>query len=125
MPANASLDPATGVFTFTPAPSQAGALDITFGASDGDLCSTQVLSVRTRYDHSQVLPEGNVASYTNKREEKSRERVLTDAELKRIWKSCLDDDYGAVLKLLMLTGQRANEIADQVMQRVREAVGLR
>jgi integrase len=58
------------------------------------------------------LPEGNVASLTNKREEKSRERVLTDAELKRIWKSCLDDDYGAVLKLLMLTGQRANEIAE-------------
>lgn len=58
------------------------------------------------------LPEGNVASYTNKREEKSRERVLTDAELKTIWKSCLDDDYGAVLKLLMLTGQRANEVAE-------------
>jgi integrase len=58
------------------------------------------------------LPEGNVASYTNKREEKSRERVLTDAELKTIWKSCLDDDYAAVLKLLMLSGQRANEIAE-------------
>jgi integrase len=58
------------------------------------------------------LPEGNVASYTNKRDEKSRERVLTGAELKKIWKSCLDDDYGAVLKLLMLTGQRANEMGD-------------
>jgi len=58
------------------------------------------------------LPEGNVASYTNKREEKSRERVLTNAELKTIWKGCLDDDYAAVLKLLMLTGQRANEIAE-------------
>jgi integrase len=58
------------------------------------------------------LPEGNVASYTNKREERSRDRVLTDAELKRIWKACLDDDYGAVLKLLLLTGQRANEIAE-------------
>jgi integrase len=58
------------------------------------------------------LPEGNVASYTNKREEKSRERVLSDAELKAIWKSCADDDYGAVLKLLMLTGQRASEIAE-------------
>jgi integrase len=58
------------------------------------------------------LPEGNVASYTNKREEKSRERVLTDAELKRVWKACLYDDYGAVIKLLMLTGQRANEIGD-------------
>src|SRR5262249_42440820 len=58
------------------------------------------------------LPEGNVASYTEKRKEKSRDRVLTDAELKTIWKACADDDYGAVLKLLMLTGQRANEIGD-------------
>jgi integrase len=66
------------------------------------------------------LPEGNVASCTNKREEKSRDRVLDDPnarprrkphELKAIWDSCLNDDYGAVIKLLMLTGQRANEIA--------------
>ena len=57
------------------------------------------------------LPEGNVASYTNKREESSRDRVLTDRELGLIWNACLDDDYGAILKLLMLTGQRANEIA--------------
>jgi integrase len=57
------------------------------------------------------LPEGNVASYTNKREESSRDRVLTDGELGLIWNACLDDDYGAILKLLMLTGQRANEIA--------------
>jgi integrase len=57
------------------------------------------------------LPEGNVASYTNKREESSRDRVLTDGELGLIWNACLDDDFGAILKLLMLTGQRANEIA--------------
>jgi integrase len=57
------------------------------------------------------LPEGNVASYTNKREESSRDRVLTDRELGLIWSACLDDHYGAILKLLMLTGQRANEIA--------------
>ena len=58
------------------------------------------------------LPEGNVAALTNKREEKSRDRVLSDAELKAIWAACLDDDYGAVIRLLMLTGQRASEIAE-------------
>ncbi len=58
------------------------------------------------------LPDGNVATYTNKREEKSRERVLSDAELKMIWGACLDDDFGAVLKLLILTGQRASEIGE-------------
>jgi predicted small metal-binding protein len=57
------------------------------------------------------LPEGNVASNTNKREERSRERVLADAELRAIWAACEADDYGAILKLLILTGQRANEIA--------------
>jgi integrase len=57
------------------------------------------------------LPEGNVASYTSKRDEKSRDRVLSDSELKTIWKACHDDDYAAVLRLLILTGQRANEIA--------------
>jgi integrase len=56
------------------------------------------------------LPEGNVASYTNKHAEKSRDRVLTDAELKTIWLACPDSDFGAIMKLLILTGQRANEI---------------
>jgi integrase len=58
------------------------------------------------------LPEGNVAALTNKREEKSRDRVLSDGELRTIWNACLDDDYGAILKLLTLTGQRASEIAE-------------
>jgi integrase len=57
------------------------------------------------------LPEGNVAAYTNKRIEKSRDRVLIDAELKQIWKACPDDYYGAVIRLLILTGQRFSEIA--------------
>jgi integrase len=56
------------------------------------------------------LPEGNVASYTNKREEKSRERVLSNAELKAIWIACPNDEFGTVVKLLALTGQRRTEI---------------
>jgi integrase len=58
------------------------------------------------------LPDGNVASYTNKREEKSRERVLTDGELKAIWGACDGErsDFGAVVRLLILTGQRRKEI---------------
>jgi integrase len=56
------------------------------------------------------LPEGNVASYTNKHEERSRDRVLTDAELKTIWKACSDSEFGAIIKLLILTGQRESEI---------------
>jgi integrase len=58
------------------------------------------------------LPEGNVVSYTGTREEISRDRVLCDAELKAIWAACFDDDHGAIIRLLMLTGQRASEIAE-------------
>ena len=56
------------------------------------------------------LPEGNVVAYTNKHEQKSRDRVLADTELKAIWQSCRDDDFGAIIKLLILTGQREAEI---------------
>jgi integrase len=56
------------------------------------------------------LPEGNVASYTNKRDEKSRDRVLSDAELKAIWRACGDNGFAAIVKLLILTGQRKSEI---------------
>jgi integrase len=53
----------------------------------------------------------NPVMNTGKREEKSRDRVLSDTELVTIWDALEDDHYGAIIKLLMLTGQRANEIA--------------
>ncbi len=42
---------------------------------------------------------------------KARDRVLSDAELAEIWRYCPDDDYGRILRLLMLTGQRRGEVA--------------
>ena len=55
--------------------------------------------------------ESNPVIGTNKSEEVSRDRVLKDHELRAIWKHAGDDHYGSILKLLMLTGQRADEIA--------------
>ena len=43
-------------------------------------------------------------------EAKTRERVLSDAELAEIWRACGDDDYGRIIRLLALTAQRRNEI---------------
>jgi integrase len=60
---------------------------------------------------TEELAAANPVISTRKREEKSRDRVLSDAELKVIWNAVDDDHYGAIIKLLMLTGQRANEIA--------------
>jgi integrase len=40
----------------------------------------------------------------------SRERVLTNDELAAIWRACGDDDYGRIVRLLLLTGARRAEI---------------
>ncbi len=40
----------------------------------------------------------------------SRERVLSDAELQIVWNACRDDDFGRIVKLLILTGCRREEI---------------
>jgi integrase len=43
----------------------------------------------------------------------SRNRVLTDGELKAVWKATelMDGHFGPIVKLLILTGQRRSEIA--------------
>ncbi len=40
-----------------------------------------------------------------------RERVLSDAELARVWEAAGDDTFGRIVKLLILTGQRRGEVA--------------
>jgi integrase len=42
----------------------------------------------------------------------SRERVLTLEELGDVWRACPQGDYGKIVKLLLLTGSRRNEIAN-------------
>ena len=39
-----------------------------------------------------------------------RTRVLSEGELVEVWQASLDDDYGKVVKLLILSGQRRGEI---------------
>jgi integrase len=62
--------------------------------------------------------ETNPVAFTNKAvENTARERVLSDAELRVIWLALANGsprspDYPVILKLLMLTGARRNEIAD-------------
>jgi integrase len=40
----------------------------------------------------------------------SRDRVLTDTELAAIWRACKDDDYGRVVRLIILLGSRRQEV---------------
>lgn len=53
----------------------------------------------------------NPVTGTNKAgEEKSRDRILSDAELATIWLAAPENDYGRIVRLLMLTAQRRDEI---------------
>jgi integrase len=61
------------------------------------------------------LPRGNPVDDTRVRKEKSDDaeaRILNGDEIKRIWNAAGDDAYGGVIKLLMLTGCRRDEISD-------------
>ena len=58
------------------------------------------------------LCENNPVTGTNKAsDDTERERTLTDAELVKVWKAAPDNHYGQIIKLLILTGTRRNEIA--------------
>jgi integrase len=57
------------------------------------------------------LAPHNEAAYTDKAiEGGARDRVLTDDEMRAIWAALLDDNYARVVRLLMLTGARRDEI---------------
>jgi integrase len=57
------------------------------------------------------LAENNPVIGTNKfNEDVERDRVLTDVELAAIWNAAPDSDYGRIVRLLMLTAQRRDEI---------------
>jgi integrase len=57
------------------------------------------------------LLDNNPVVGTNRQPEKSRTRVLSDDELRIILRACGSDDFSIIVRLLMATGQRANEIA--------------
>jgi integrase len=54
---------------------------------------------------------------------KPRERVLTDDELAAIWRACRDDDFGRIIKLLILTGARRGEVGGMKWDELDEAAG--
>jgi integrase len=56
------------------------------------------------------LPANPVLGTNRPVQPKSRDRVLTDAELSAIWRACRDDDYGRIVRLLILTAQRRDEV---------------
>jgi len=51
-----------------------------------------------------------VGKRSKKSRRQSRDRVLDDAELAAVWKACANDDYGKIVRLLIITGARRDEI---------------
>jgi integrase len=53
---------------------------------------------------------------------KARERVLSNAEIRWLWQACgaLGEPFAAIVKLLLLTGQRLNEVAGMVRDELSE-----
>jgi integrase len=56
------------------------------------------------------LPSNPVAGSNCPPNPKPRERVLTPEELRAVWGALPDGDYGAIVRLLILTGQRCAEV---------------
>lgn len=80
------------------------------------------LSTFFSWTMQQALAASNPVLGTAKNEEQSRERVLAPSELRLVWKALGDDDYGSIIKLLALTGQRETEIGSLQRSEIHEAL---
>jgi integrase len=81
--------------------------------------SRAILSALFTWAKGEGLIEGdNPVAGTNNPAEgiSARDRVLSDSELVAVWNACGDDEGGRIVKLLMLTGARREEVGG--MQRV-------
>jgi integrase len=68
------------------------------------------LSAMFTWAIKQGLAEQNPVAGTEKQKEAARDRVLSAAEIAAVWRACGDDDYGRIVRLLILTGQRRDEV---------------
>lgn len=56
-----------------------------------------------------ILEKNVAALYDGGGTNEPRNRTLDDAEIAIVWKACGDDDFGRIVKLLILTGARRDE----------------
>jgi integrase len=82
------------------------------------------LSALFSWAMSEGLVEANPVVGTLRVEEQSRERVLGFDELRLVWNALPDSDFGSIMKLLALTGARANEIAGLRREELRDGAIL-
>jgi integrase len=73
--------------------------------------SRSYLSTLYAWAIAEGLTDANPVVGTNKAAEISRDRVLSDEELRVVWSCAGEGDYGAIIRSLILSGQRRSEIA--------------
>jgi integrase len=79
-----------------------------------------VLSGLFSWARGKRLITANPCAGLNRSDETSRDRVLDDKELRKVWLAAgeLGHPYAGIVKLLILTGQRRNEIADLLWREI-------
>jgi integrase len=70
------------------------------------------------------IPANPVLGSNRPVQPRSRDRVLSDAELSAIWHACGDDDYGRIIRLLILTAQSRDEIGGLLWPELDTVAGL-
>jgi integrase len=68
------------------------------------------------------LVEQNPVIGTHVAKMEPRTRVLPLAELAAVWRACGDDPYGAIVRLLILTGQRREEIGGLRLEEIGDGI---
>lgn len=96
-----------------------GGATVAPGAARGALSSLFAWATR------EGLVEANPVINTNRPAlPRARDRVLTDAELIEVWRACRDDDFGRIVRLLILSGQRREEVAGMQWSEIDLEAGL-
>ena len=77
-------------------------------------------STPTRDGKGRYLTHNPVADAVKPADEQSRTRVLSDSEIRDIWSACnqLDNAYGPMVLMAILTGQRRNEYGGMVSSEI-------
>jgi integrase len=89
------------------------ALVLDVGSDSGAATGNRVrasLSALFSWAMRQGLCDSNPIAGSTRQAEQSRARVLSDSELEIIWSALGSDDYGVIIRLLILTGCRRDEI---------------
>lgn len=83
-----------------------------YGPASADRARAELSSFFTWAIKKRAAARENPVTLTERpADPKARDRVLTDAELREVWQAAGEEDYGRIVRLLILTGQRREEVA--------------